>query len=216
MSSPEKSIPEKYVTTLRNGKPYTEYTTEYAAHLRHQNRWPDRILSGLVGLAGAAVIGTVIAGASYVLPLVPVAGQAAMAGLSAVASTAGVVAAAGIAALGVVAGIAVAGVAGFLTLAGALRLHEEYTIAMKNDFRPVSALSAGGVVLAAALGMAVTAAPEAPKAAVSKVASLSPVFETARGLKMGAASPAVQMAQAERKTFRVVAAKPVPAADGYA
>ena len=206
MSSPEKSAPKKYVTTLRNGKPFIEYTPEYKAQLRHKTRWPDRIASGLVGLAGAAVIGTVVAAASYVLPLVPVAAQAGMAALSAVAAGTGVIAAAGVAALVGVAGIAVVGLAGILTAAGAFRLYDEYKIAMENDFRPVSAFSAGGVTLAVALGMAMTVAPEPQQAAVSKTPSASKAFENAGRAKVNTLSPVIQAGQAAKKSAPAVAA----------
>ena len=206
MSSPEKTAPKKYAATLRNGKPFMEYTPEYKAHLRPKTRCPDRIVSGLVGLAGAAVIGTVAAAASYVLPLVPVAAHAGIAALSAIASGTGVVAAAGVAALGGVALLAVVGVAGLLAAAAAFRLYDEYKIAMENNFRPVSALSAGGVTLAMALGMAVTAAPEPQQAAVSKIASASTAFDTARRAKVNTASPAVQSGQAAKNSAPVLAA----------
>ncbi|MDI1226422.1 MAG: hypothetical protein PSY14_01905 [bacterium] len=206
MSSPEKTAPKKYATTLRNGKPFIEYTPEYKAHRRHKTRWPDRIVSGLVGLAGAAVIGTIAVAASYVLPLVPVAAHASMAALSAIASGTGAVAAAGVAALGGVALLAVVGVAGLLAAAAAFRLYDEYKIAMENDFRPVSALSAGGVTLAMALGMAVTVAPEPQQAAVSKIASASTAFDTANRAKVNTPSPAVQSGQAAKNSAPALAA----------
>lgn len=194
-SMPEKDVPEKYVTTIRNGQPIVEYNPEYKAHRRHITRWPDRITSALVGLAGAAVIGTVAAAASYVLPLVPVATHAGMAALSAIAASTGVLAAAGVAAIGVVASLAVVGVAGFLALAGAVRLYDEYKIAMENDFRPASALAAGGVTLAAALAMAVTAAPERPQEGLSKTAAVATAFDTAARANADVSVLAVQKGQ---------------------
>lgn len=176
MSSQEKSAPEKFITTPRDGKPFIKYNPEYNAYLRHQTRWPDRILSGLVGIAGAAIIGTAVAAAGYVIPLVPVAAQGAMTTLSAIAATTGVVAAAGVAAVAGVAGLAVIGVAGVLALQSAFRLYDEYTIAMEHNFRPLSALSAGGAMLAAAVSIAVTAAPAHEETALSKTASASAAF----------------------------------------
>ena len=202
MSSPEKPALKKYMTTLRNGKPFIEYTPEYKAQLRHKTRWQDRIASGLVGLAGAAAIGTLAAVASYVAPLVPIAAQACMAALSTIAASTGVLAAAGVAALGGGASLAVVGVVGLLSAAGAFRLYDEYKIAMENDFRPVSALSVGGVTLAVALGMAMTAAPELPQNApqqtapqqfaVSKRASVSAAFDSARCTQLNTVKPVVQ------------------------
>lgn len=201
MLSTEKSAPKKYVTTLRNGKPFIDYTPEYKAQLRHKARWQNRIASALVGFAGAAIIGTVVAAASYVLPLVPVAVHAGMAGLSAIASSTGILAAAGVATLGGVACLGVIGVAGLLTAASALRLYDEYKIAMETDFRPVSALAASGITLAVALGMTITAAPKPQqKTAVSKIPSASTAFDAARGTKVNTVSPAVPTGQSKNKS----------------
>ncbi|HYD18572.1 MAG TPA: hypothetical protein VEF76_08850 [Patescibacteria group bacterium] len=202
MPATEKPALKKYVTTMRDGKPFTDYTPEYKAHLRHQKRWSDRIASAIVGLAGAGVIGAVVAAASYVLPLIPVASQGAMAALSVVAFGTGLLAAAGVAAAGFVAGaagLAVLGGAGLLAASAAVNLYFDFEREMITYFRPASALATGGATLAVALGVAVGVAPETQPPAVSKVSSVAIAFDAARAGKMNAAPASLQKGPAAKK-----------------
>lgn len=122
-----------------------------------------------------------------------------MAALSAVASSAGLVAATGVAALGSVLGLAAVALAGAAAVYSAFWIYEQYEM-VKDAVRPVSMLSAGGVTLAAALGMAVTAAPEPQQPALSKIGSASTALDSVRSAKVSSTSLAMKIGQAAKKS----------------
>ena len=160
MPSPEKAPVQKYVHTMRNGKPFMDYTPEYKALLREKNKTSDRARSVLWGIVTATLAGTAAIAASYIAPVVPVIAHACTAALSAVAATAGVAAATGVAVVGGVLGLVALAAVGAVAVNAAFKVADAYATAIETGCRPAIILCSAGVTLAAAYGMVVTSAPE--------------------------------------------------------